>query len=50
MASNFARILSSKRKVGILSLVGAGSLTVGFFLNREQHVSAGAHVRRIYPP
>ncbi|XP_056307501.1 creatine kinase, mitochondrial 1 [Danio aesculapii] len=50
MASSFARILSGNRKVGILSLVGAGSLTVGFFLNREQHVSAGSSVRRIYPP
>lgn len=49
MASSFARVLTSKRKVGILSLVGAGSLTVGFFLNREQHVNAGANVRRIYP-
>ncbi|XP_039513923.1 creatine kinase, mitochondrial 1 [Pimephales promelas] len=48
MASSFARVLSSKSKVGILSLVGAGSLTVGFFLNRE-HVNAGSTVRRIYP-
>uniref|UniRef100_A0A3B1IK51 Creatine kinase U-type, mitochondrial n=1 Tax=Astyanax mexicanus TaxID=7994 RepID=A0A3B1IK51_ASTMX len=49
MASSFSRILSSKRNVGILSLVGAGSLTVGLLLNREQHVSAGAPVRRVYP-
>lgn len=48
MASSFARILSSRRSVGLLSLVGAGSLSVGFYLSRE-HVSAGAQVRRRYP-
>ncbi|CAB1323557.1 unnamed protein product, partial [Coregonus sp. 'balchen'] len=48
MANNFARILSSKRNVGILSLIGAGSLTAGFLLNHE-HVTAGAQVRRVYP-
>ncbi|TRY54847.1 hypothetical protein DNTS_001808 [Danionella cerebrum] len=49
MAGRFARVLSGNRRVGILSLIGAGSLTVGFFLNREQNVNAGANVRRIYP-
>lgn len=48
MASSFARILSSKRSVGLLSLVGAGSLSVGFYLNRER-VNAAAHDRRQYP-
>uniref|UniRef100_A0A4W5PPN4 Creatine kinase U-type, mitochondrial n=2 Tax=Hucho hucho TaxID=62062 RepID=A0A4W5PPN4_9TELE len=48
MANNFGRILSSKRNVGILSLIGAGSLTAGFLLNRE-HVTAGAQARRVYP-
>ncbi|KAB5571456.1 hypothetical protein PHYPO_G00225160 [Pangasianodon hypophthalmus] len=48
MASSFARILSSKRSVGLLSLVGAGSLSVGLYLNRE-HVSATAQGRRQYP-
>uniref|UniRef100_A0A3Q0S4Q5 Creatine kinase U-type, mitochondrial n=1 Tax=Amphilophus citrinellus TaxID=61819 RepID=A0A3Q0S4Q5_AMPCI len=47
MASSFSRILSSKRHIGILSLVG-GSVTAGFLLHRE-HVSAGVPVRRRYP-
>uniref|UniRef100_A0A4W6FXB9 Creatine kinase U-type, mitochondrial n=1 Tax=Lates calcarifer TaxID=8187 RepID=A0A4W6FXB9_LATCA len=46
MASSFSRILSSKRNIGILSLVG-GSVTAGFLLHRD-HVSA-EHVRRRYP-
>lgn len=47
MASSFSRALSSKRNLGILSLVG-GSVTAGFLLHRE-HVSAGVPVRRSYP-
>ncbi|KAG7221121.1 hypothetical protein INR49_017562 [Caranx melampygus] len=47
MASSFSRVLSSKRNIGILSLLG-GSVTAGFLLHRE-HVSAGVPVRRRYP-
>uniref|UniRef100_A0A3B4WMF8 Creatine kinase U-type, mitochondrial n=1 Tax=Seriola lalandi dorsalis TaxID=1841481 RepID=A0A3B4WMF8_SERLL len=47
MASSFSRVLSSKRHIGILSLVG-GSVTAGFLLHRD-HVSAGVPVRRQYP-
>ncbi|MEQ2179682.1 Creatine kinase U-type, mitochondrial [Goodea atripinnis] len=47
MASSFSRILSSKRNVGILSLVG-GSVAAGFLLHREQ-VTAGEPLRRRYP-
>lgn len=47
MASNFSRVLSSKRNIGILSVLG-GSVTAGFLLHRE-HVSAGVPVRRRYP-
>ncbi|KAJ3595855.1 hypothetical protein NHX12_002267 [Muraenolepis orangiensis] len=48
MASSFSRILSSKRNVGILSLVGAGSVTAAVLLHRER-VAASAPVRRMYP-
>ncbi|KAJ8412973.1 hypothetical protein AAFF_G00105550 [Aldrovandia affinis] len=48
MASTFSRILSSKRSVGILSLIGAGSITTALFLNKE-YVDAGSIVRRRYP-
>ncbi|KAG7281859.1 hypothetical protein CRUP_031108 [Coryphaenoides rupestris] len=49
MASNFSRILPSKRTVGLLSLLGAGSLTAAALLHRERLAAGGAHVRRIYP-
>ncbi|KAG9341312.1 hypothetical protein JZ751_019416 [Albula glossodonta] len=49
MAGAFNRILSSRKSVGILALVGAGSLSAGVLLNRE-HVSAGSQVKRVYPP
>ncbi|KAJ8393153.1 hypothetical protein AAFF_G00068360 [Aldrovandia affinis] len=49
MAGAFNRILSSRKRVGILSLLGAGSLTAGLLLKRE-HVSAASQVRRVYPP
>ncbi|KAK0153387.1 Creatine kinase U-type, mitochondrial [Merluccius polli] len=48
MASNFSRMLWSKRSVGLLSLAGAGSLTAAVLLHRDR-VSAGAPVRRSYP-
>ncbi|XP_035272736.1 creatine kinase U-type, mitochondrial-like [Anguilla anguilla] len=48
MASTFARIFSYKRSIRILSLVGAGSITTGLFLNKE-YVDAGSLVRRRYP-
>ncbi|KAJ8247494.1 hypothetical protein GJAV_G00247050 [Gymnothorax javanicus] len=48
MANTFARIFSYKRSIRILSLVGAGSLTTGLFLNKE-YVDAGSLVRRRYP-
>uniref|UniRef100_A0A8D3E5V6 Creatine kinase U-type, mitochondrial n=1 Tax=Scophthalmus maximus TaxID=52904 RepID=A0A8D3E5V6_SCOMX len=47
MASSFSRILSSRRHLGVLSLVG-GSVTAGFLLHRD-HVTAGTPVRRMYP-
>jgi len=49
MASKFSRILSSGRTVGLLSLLGAGSLTAAALLHRERLAAGGAHVRRIYP-
>ncbi|XP_019935087.1 creatine kinase U-type, mitochondrial-like [Paralichthys olivaceus] len=48
MATSFSRILSSKRHIGILSLVG-GSVTAGYLLQHRDHVSAGMPVRRMYP-
>ncbi|XP_070828676.1 creatine kinase U-type, mitochondrial-like isoform X1 [Chaetodon trifascialis] len=48
MPNSFFRILSSKRNIGILSLVG-GSAMAGFLFHRE-HVSAGVSVRRRYTP
>uniref|UniRef100_A0A673AB12 Creatine kinase U-type, mitochondrial n=1 Tax=Sphaeramia orbicularis TaxID=375764 RepID=A0A673AB12_9TELE len=48
MATSFSRLLSSRRNLGILSLVGAGSVTAAFLLHRE-HVTAGVPVRRRYP-
>lgn len=47
MASSFSRILSSRRNVGLLSLVG-GSVAAGFLLRRER-VTAGEPLRRRYP-
>uniref|UniRef100_A0A7N6ANC9 Creatine kinase U-type, mitochondrial n=2 Tax=Anabas testudineus TaxID=64144 RepID=A0A7N6ANC9_ANATE len=48
MASSFSRVLSSRRNLGILSLVGGSAVTAAFLLHRE-HVSAGVPVRRRYP-
>lgn len=47
MASSFSRLLSSKRNVGLLTLLG-GSATAGFLLHRN-HVSAVGSERRRYP-
>uniref|UniRef100_A0A8C4TK63 Creatine kinase U-type, mitochondrial n=1 Tax=Erpetoichthys calabaricus TaxID=27687 RepID=A0A8C4TK63_ERPCA len=50
MASTFTRVLSSKKTVGLLSLVGVGSLTASYLINRD-HVNAGTELkRRQYPP
>ncbi|MGH0171797.1 UNVERIFIED_CONTAM: hypothetical protein FKN15_062001 [Acipenser sinensis] len=49
MASTFTRVLSRKRTVGILSLVGAGSLVTAYLINNDKVHASAQSSRRRYP-
>ncbi|KAK6476909.1 creatine kinase U-type [Huso huso] len=49
MASTFTRVLSRKKTVGILSLVGAGSLMTGYLINKDKVHASAQSSRRRYP-
>lgn len=49
MASSFSRILSCRRNVGLLSILGGSAAAAGFLLQNRERVSAGSPARRRYP-